>query len=98
MAGCTKDGIVLALSVAAVVVLVGAPSFAREPARSTAGEVGLWSLASACALLGLVCHLPNSDDAFYVNLAVAAADFPARAMLSMDTLLGIERLPIHNPV
>src|SRR5262249_9607318 len=54
-----------------------------EPAESSrSSEIWLWLLSAACVVLALVCHRPDADDAFYVNMAVAAADAPGRALLS----------------
>jgi hypothetical protein len=69
------------------------------PPQSSRGREGLlWGLAVACAVLTLVAHRPDADDAFYVNVAVAAVGAPGRALLSGDTLVGIEGLPIYLPV
>ncbi|MFQ5417529.1 MAG: DUF6077 domain-containing protein, partial [Myxococcota bacterium] len=40
---------------------------------------------------------PDIDDSFYVNVAVAAADFPGQPLLASDTLLGHDDLPLHMP-
>jgi hypothetical protein len=66
--------------------------------RAGALELGLWALALGGAALALVSHRVDIDDAFYVNLAVAAADAPREALLVGDTLHGVEGLPIHLPV
>jgi hypothetical protein len=77
---------------------------AREPprfeaaARGRALEAGLWALAGACVLVTLVAHRFDLDDAFYVNLAVAAADAPDAPLLVGDTMHGVPGLPIHLPV
>lgn len=70
-----------------------------EPADSGwSSEILLWILGAACVGLTLVSHRPDADDAFYVNIAVATADAPWRALLSADTLHGIEGLPLYLPV
>jgi hypothetical protein len=88
------------------VALLGGAAFAwlRRPAappltgeHNRRAEFCLWTLALACAALTLVVHRFDIDDAFYVNVAVAAADHPSRALLVSDTLLGIPDLAIHNP-
>ena len=48
--------------------------------------------------LALLAHRPDLDDAFYLNLAVAAVDQPQAALLAEDTLHGIAGLPVHHPV
>ena len=65
---------------------------------SRASEALLWLLALACVVLTLVAHRPDADDAFYVNIAVAAVDVPRQALLSTDTLHGIDGLPLYLPV
>jgi hypothetical protein len=45
-----------------------------------------------------VAHRVDIDDAFYVNLAAAAADAPGAPLLAGDTLHGVEGLPLHLPV
>jgi hypothetical protein len=58
----------------------------------------LWSLALACAVLTLLAHRPNADDALYVNLAVQVADHPAAPLLRDDGLFGIVGAPLQRPV
>ena len=58
----------------------------------------LWVVAAAGVILMLISHRPDADDAFYVNVAVAAADVPGRALLSADTMHGIPGLPLYLPV
>jgi hypothetical protein len=77
--------------------LRGAP--APPPARSGPGfELALLVLALLCVAAALAIHRPDIDDAFYVNLAVAAADAPGRPLLAGDTLHGVPGLPLHLPV
>ncbi|MFI5308207.1 MAG: DUF6077 domain-containing protein [Polyangiales bacterium] len=59
------------------------------PAARVWHEALLWSAALACAVLTLLAHRPDSDDSFYVNMAVSVVDFPNRALLSTDTLHGL---------
>jgi len=89
---------VLLLGIAAVMTLrTDAPLL--EPADSFwSAEIWLWLLSVACVVLALVSHRPDADDAFYVNLAVAAADAPGRALLSGDTLHGVFGMPLYIPV
>ena len=95
--------VVLSLGAACLVVFRDpADQTARtiyRPASGRGHETLLWLLALFCAVIALIVHRPDSDDAFYVNLAVAAADRAADwALLSSDTLHGIEDLPLHLPV
>jgi len=75
----------------------------REPPRFLAAregrglEAGLWALAALCAVYALVAHRVDADDAFYVNVAVAAVDRPDLPLLAVDTLHGRDDLPIHFP-
>jgi hypothetical protein len=91
-------GSVLLLAGALAVYVLPRPASLGSPARGSGLEVGLWLLAIACAGVALATHRPDLDDAFYVNLAVSAADFPRRPLLAADTLHGIEGLPLLLPV
>ena len=74
---------------AAIVFRRDAPEV--SPPQSSPGMEGLlWLLAVACVGLTLVAHRPDADDAFYVNIAVAAVEAPGQALLSRDTLVGVE--------
>jgi len=89
----------LLLGVAAVAFLVmgaGTPR-AEPPRRSRSLELGLWAIAVVCVAITLTSHQPDIDDAFYVNVAVTAADSPDRALLSGDSLHGSPELPLHQP-
>lgn len=83
------------LAVAAAVFLVSERPRISTPVGGRRHELLLFSLALACAVITLVCHRWDVDDAFYVNLAVSAADLPGWPLLSTDTLHGIEGMPIH---
>ena len=61
------------------------PAAIAEPLQSRGAEIALWSIAAACGVVALVAHRPDIDDAFYLNLAAAAADAPTRALMSGDT-------------
>ncbi len=87
-----------AVLAAAAVALLREPPRMTPPARGRALEVGLWALAFGCVVLTLASHRPNIDDAFYVNVAVAAVDRPHLPLLAFDTLHGIEGLPLHLPI
>lgn len=67
-------------------------------AASESADRWLWALAFAGALLASTAHRPDSDDAFYLNLAVAAATHPELPLLAADTLHGIDGLPLALPV
>jgi hypothetical protein len=68
-----------------------------EPPRQTRClEAVLWAMGAACTLIVLTFHIVDYDSAFYVSMAVAAADFPG-APLMMDTIHGIEGLGLHMP-
>jgi hypothetical protein len=85
------------LGVAAAFFLVREAPSAEPPRRSRAAEPLLWGLALACALYALAVHRPDQDDAFYVNVAVAAVDHPELPLLARDTLHGHFEWPIHLP-
>jgi hypothetical protein len=58
----------------------------------------LFGLALVCSVLTLVAHRPDADDAFYVNMAVAAADHPSAPLLAGDTLHGVPGVPLPLPI
>lgn len=89
---------VLVLAAACVALAREEPSPEERPATGRWLELGLWALALGCCAIALVSHRVDTDDAFYVNLAVAAADAPAAPLLAGDTLHGIPGLPLHLPV
>jgi hypothetical protein len=82
---------------AAFFLLAEAPVY-EPPIRGRSCEAALWMLAGACALIALVTHRPDVDDAFYVNMAVSAADAPDAPLLARDTIHGIPDLPLHHAV
>lgn len=90
--------IVCLLGGAAVRVLRAEEPTCLAPIPAAGSEAGLWIVAVACAGLTLVCHRPDADDALYVNMAVAAADFPSQALLRSDTLQGIPNLAVSMPI
>jgi hypothetical protein len=85
------------LGFAAALFLLAEPPFVAPPSRGRWAEIALWTMALFGLIVTLIVHRPDLDDAFYVNVAVAAADFPGRALLSRDTMLGVEHLPLHMP-
>jgi hypothetical protein len=88
---------VLLLGVAAVALVVSEPTWIETARSGRSLEAALWTLAVACVVVTLVSHRPDIDDAFYINVAVAAADHPDRTLLHSDTLIGNLDLPIHQP-
>jgi len=90
--------LVAVLLAAAVAFLVLEPPHRVAAQSYPALEIGLWSLAAMCAIYALVAHRPDIDDAFYINMAVAAVDRPELPLLASDTLHGRDDLPIHYPI
>jgi hypothetical protein len=70
---------------------------AEAPRAGRREEAGLVALGLLCALYALFVHRPDADDAFYVNVAVAAVDHPELPLLARDTLHGRFDLPVHLP-
>jgi hypothetical protein len=68
---------------------------AQTPLRGPRLERALLGLALAASLYALAAHRPDADDAFYVNVAAAAVDAPGQPLLAVDTLHGIDGLPLH---
>ena len=64
-----------------------------SPARSAGGTLALWLLAAGCGAFAVTVHAVSPDDAYYVNVAVAALDRPELPLLRHDTLHGIEGAP-----
>ncbi len=103
-----------ALALVAVAAFWELPAWLREPdapsrAPSEDTEVAgppsersrAWLVAGLCAagsLVTLFLHRPDADDAYYLNLAVAAADHPAWPLLARDTLHGVADAPLSLPV
>ena len=71
---------------------------ADAPARATTARWLVPVLSIVCALTVAVSHRANEDDAFYLNMAVAAADAPAAPLLAGDTLHGYDDVPMDLPV
>ncbi len=84
--------VVALLGAASVLFLLAEAPYTPAARSSRRSEAALWTLAAACVVVTLVCHRPDLDDVLYLNMAVAAADFPDRALLRADTLHGIEGL------
>jgi len=85
------------LGFAAALFLLGEPPTVAPPLRGRWPEIALWTMALFGLVVALIVHRPDLDDSFYVNVAVAAADFPERPLLAHDTMLGVENLPLHMP-
>lgn len=77
---------------------IEAPRGGPPPRRSRAAESSLLVLAALCAVYALVAHRPDADDAFYVNVAVAAIDLPDLPLQARDTLHGRLDLPLLYPI
>jgi len=90
-------GGIATLGFCSVFFLLAEAPVASDPVRGRGPELALWCLAFACAVVALCVHRPDLDDAFYVNVAVAAADFPDMPLLARDTMLGVADLPLHMP-
>jgi hypothetical protein len=88
----------LGLAAASVFFVIREAPCTEAAARGRGLELALWATAGLCALYALVAHRADADDAFYVNLAVAAIDRPDLPLLAVDTLHGREDLPIHFPI
>jgi hypothetical protein len=71
-----------------------AGGLARGERSYRAAVVGLALLA---ALVTLVAHRPDADDAFYVSIPVSALDHPDRPLLRFDGTFGEEGWPILMP-
>lgn len=93
----------VAWSLAVAILLVALaqlwrPAAPIAPERRASWERATGWLAALGALFPLFAQRRSLDDAYYVNVAVAAVDSPARALLRFDTLHGIPDLPIMFPV
>ena len=95
--GLYSHNILLAWWLVAVFLSIGVwrslrsePIGARRPLHGRGAEAILWALAGLAVVLTLVCHRPDADDAFYLNVAVAAADLPTATLYADDTMHGIE--------
>jgi hypothetical protein len=86
------------LGAAALPFLLGEAPAGEAAARGRGREAALFALALLCALVALATHRPDDDDAFYVNVAVAASEAPGAPLLAFDTLLGVPGLPLLLPV
>jgi hypothetical protein len=85
------------LGFAAVVFLLSEQPFSAAAAGGRGRECALWAMALVCVVVALAVHRPDYDDAFYVNVAVAAAESPDQALFAGDTLHGVKNLPLHMP-
>jgi len=69
-----------------------------SPRRSRAERGFLLALSLVCVVVVGLAHRPDPDDAYYLNLAVAAADHPGAPLLAGDTLHGVEGVPLTLPI
>ena len=89
---------VATLGAAALALLFLETPRTQSPAQGPRLERGLLAVALLAALYALIAHRPDADDAFYVNVAVAAVDAPDQPLLAADTLHGVAGLPLHLPI
>jgi hypothetical protein len=93
--GWLWGGALACLGLGAAVFWAAEPPHVEPPLRGRGAEAALWGMAIGCVVIALITHRPDWDDTFYVNVAVAAADFPTRPLLAGDTLLGLDGLPLY---
>jgi hypothetical protein len=89
----------LAVGFACVLELARGTPAQGEPYPGDA-RTTTWLVALAVVCLGvtLVSHRPDADDAFYLNLAVAAREAPGAPLLAGDTLHRVAGAPLALPV
>jgi hypothetical protein len=80
-----------------LLVVRSAPQPTDPPERG-AYEWLLAGLALAHGVLTLSAHVPDPDDALYVNMAISMVDFADRPLLSSDTVHGILGASFKLPV
>jgi len=88
---------VAVLGIAALPFVFAEPPLVTRPDASRWHELCVWGIALVCLCVVLIVHRPDIDDAFYINLAVAAADMPNQQMMRGETMLGVSGLPMHMP-
>jgi len=59
--------------------------------------LSVMGIAFLAALLTLLAHRPDADDASYLNLIVSALDFPNQPFLTYDGIHGILNIPLNTP-
>jgi hypothetical protein len=91
---------VVALAASAIMLWLFArrPIGLPQPRSVRAHELLLAGLALLCAIAVSTAHRGDADDAFYVNLVVAAVDQPEAPLLAGDTLHGYDDVPMSLPV
>lgn len=91
-------GSVALLSCAAAVLVVATPdpSPRVQSAASPSLERALFALALGAVVLVAVIQRYDHDTPFYVAIAAAAVDFPARELM-LDPIHGIDGLGLHQP-
>lgn len=96
------SGIALLLGLAFIEGRRAGPQVEPAPGAesdSPARQIGLLALSLLAVVVSLVLHRFGADDAFYINLAVAAVDQPDMPLLARDTLHGLAQpypvMPIY---
>lgn len=98
------DSLVVWWVAASITLLIAFASTARSPVRAFAP---IRTRATDALLIGLgmlfaaavaIAHRGDADDAFYVNLVVAALDHPEAVLFANDTLHGYADVPMALPV
>jgi hypothetical protein len=72
------------------------PGASPRPLEGWLPTAVLWTTGAVCAWIALSFHRPDYDSAFYVSLAVGAADQPSGPLM-MDTMHGVEGVGLHQP-
>jgi hypothetical protein len=72
------------------------PCSGPPPTRGWRPELVLWATGAACMLVPLWFHRVDYDSAFYISMAIGAADHPG-APLMMDTIHGVQGIRVHMP-
>jgi hypothetical protein len=84
--------------VLAYLVVVRSAPQPLDPPQRGAYEWLLAGIALAHGALTLSAHVPDPDDALYVNMAISLADYADRPLLSSDTVHGLLGAPFKLPV
>ncbi len=91
-------GVSLMGAFAAFVITARSPVRHAPMQRSRATDVLLLGLGLSFAGAVAIAHRGDADDAFYVNLVVAAIDHPGATLFADDTLHGYADVPMALPV
>jgi hypothetical protein len=92
------SALALGYFVLAYLLVVRSPPQPNDPPERGAHEWLLAGIALAHGALTLSAHVPDPDDALYVNMAISLVDFADRPLLSSDTVHGIVGAPFKLPV